>query len=99
MSLGSEGKRNAQPNVKNSRSLGEKGVQSKDVQQGVEYISGCSSATHLAISKVQKRSTLLSSSGASTSSSTQMGAGFVKNTANKTASAVSACSPPSLTLP
>ena len=30
-------------------------MQSKDVQQGVEYISDSSSANHLAISKVQKR--------------------------------------------
>ena len=42
----------------------------------------------------QKRSTLVSSSGASTSSKTQMGAGFERNTANKRDNAVSACSPP-----
>src|SRR6185437_3045462 len=43
---------------------------------------------------VQKRSTLASSSGASTSSSTQIGAGLVRKTAKSKASAVSACSPP-----
>jgi hypothetical protein len=37
---------------------------------------------------------LWSSSGASTSSSTQIGAGLVRNTAKISASAVSACSPP-----
>src|SRR3954449_9747717 len=37
---------------------------------------------------------LWSSSGASTSSSTQIGAGLVRNTAKMSASAVSACSPP-----
>ena len=42
----------------------------------------------------QKRSTLASSSGASTSSSTQIGDGLVRNTAKISASAVSACSPP-----
>src|SRR5471030_2902799 len=42
----------------------------------------------------QKRSTLWSSSGASTSSSTQIGAGLVRNTAKISAKAVSACSPP-----
>jgi hypothetical protein len=45
-------------------------------------------------SRSQKRSTLWSSSGASTSSSTQIGAGLVRNTAKISASAVSACSPP-----
>src|SRR5918911_1607233 len=45
-------------------------------------------------SRSQKRSTLWSSSGASTSSSTQIGAGLVRNTAKMRASAVSACSPP-----
>src|SRR5438045_3744457 len=42
----------------------------------------------------QKRSTLASSSGASTSSSTQIGAGLVRNSAKINAIAVSACSPP-----
>ncbi len=42
----------------------------------------------------QKRSTLASSSGASTSSSTQIGAGLVRKTANSSDKAVSACSPP-----
>ena len=42
----------------------------------------------------QKRSTLLSSRGASTSSRTQIGAGFVKNAENIKARAVKACSPP-----
>src|SRR5512141_1903244 len=45
-------------------------------------------------SRSQKRSTLWSSSGASTSSSTQIGAGLVRNTAKIKAMAVSACSPP-----
>ena len=45
-------------------------------------------------SRVQKRSTLASSRGASTSSKTHMGAGFVKNTPKRSASAVNACSPP-----
>mgnify|MGYP004073766061 CR=1 FL=1 len=43
---------------------------------------------------VQNRSTLASSKGASTSSNTQIGAGFVRKTANSKASAVNACSPP-----
>src|SRR6202041_1198314 len=43
---------------------------------------------------LQKRSTLASSSGASTSSSTQTGAGLTRNTAKIRAMAVSACSPP-----
>ena len=43
---------------------------------------------------VQKRSTLASSSGASTSSSTQIGDGLVRNTAKISARAVSDCSPP-----
>ena len=42
----------------------------------------------------QNRSTLLSSRGASTSSKTQIGAGFVKNAENIKANAVRACSPP-----
>ena len=42
----------------------------------------------------QKRVTLASSSGASTSSSTQIGAGFARNTAKISASAVRVCSPP-----
>ena len=45
-------------------------------------------------SKLQNRSTLASSSGASTSSSTQIGAGLQRNTAKISDSAVSACSPP-----
>ena len=45
-------------------------------------------------SRSQKRPTLASSSGASTSSSTQIGAGFARNTAKISASAVSVCSPP-----
>ena len=44
--------------------------------------------------RLQKRSTLVSSSGASTSSRTQIGAGFDKKTANKRDSAVKACYPP-----
>src|SRR5438094_9854693 len=48
----------------------------------------------MSATKRQKQSTLASSSGASTSSSTQIGAGLVKNTAKISASAVSACSPP-----
>ena len=50
----------------------------------------------LAISstRLQKRSTLVSSSGASTSSRTHIGAGFDKKTANKSDNAVNACSPP-----
>src|ERR1043166_3876020 len=50
----------------------------------------------LAISSIsrQKRSTLASSSGASTSSSTQIGEGLVRNTAKMSASAVNAFSPP-----
>ena len=44
--------------------------------------------------RVQKRSTLASSSGASTSSSTQIGDGLVRNTAKISAMAVSDCSPP-----
>ena len=42
----------------------------------------------------QNLSTFASSSGASTSSSTQIGEGFVKNTAKIRDNAVSACSPP-----
>ena len=42
----------------------------------------------------QNRTIFESSSGASTSSSTQIGAGFVKKTANMIANAVKACSPP-----
>ena len=45
-------------------------------------------------SKSQNLTTFESSSGASTSSKTQIGAGLVKNTAKIMASAVSACSPP-----
>src|SRR3569832_568308 len=45
-------------------------------------------------SRSQKRSTLWSSSGASTSSSTQIGAGLVRNTAKIKAMAVSANTPP-----
>jgi len=50
----------------------------------------------LAISstRLQKRSTFVSSRGASTSSRTQIGAGFDKKTANRSDKAVSACSPP-----
>ena len=44
--------------------------------------------------KVQNLVTLASSSGASTSSKTQMGAGFVKKTAKTNDKAVRACSPP-----
>ena len=50
--------------------------------------------TNMRSSKSQKRSTFASSSGASTSSSTQIGAGFVRNRAKISATAVSACSPP-----
>src|SRR3569623_128744 len=49
-------------------------------------------------SMLQKRSTLASSSGASTSSSTQIGAGCDRNTAKISAMAVSACSPPDIRL-
>ena len=42
----------------------------------------------------QKRVTFASSNGASTSSSTQIGEGFVKNIANTNDKAVKACSPP-----
>ena len=45
-------------------------------------------------SRSHSRSTLASSSGASTSSSTQTGAGWQRNTAKISESAVSACSPP-----
>ena len=45
-------------------------------------------------SRLQNRSTLASSSGASTSSSTHTGAGLQRNTAKISAMAVSACSPP-----
>src|SRR5207302_877805 len=45
-------------------------------------------------SSSQKRSTLASSSGASTSSRTQIGAGLVRKMAKISATAVSACSPP-----
>ena len=48
----------------------------------------------ISCSRLQNRSTLWSSSGASTSSSTQIGDGLVRNTAKISASAVSACSPP-----
>ena len=48
----------------------------------------------IASSRLQKRSTLWSSSGASTSSSTQMGEGLVRNTAKISDRAVSVCSPP-----
>ena len=48
----------------------------------------------IASRRSQKRSTLESSSGASTSSSTQIGEGLVRNTAKISDSAVSACSPP-----
>src|SRR2546430_3167639 len=51
-------------------------------------------ALPISSSRSQKRSILWSSSGASTSSSTQIGAGLVRNTAKMSASAVSACSPP-----
>ena len=44
--------------------------------------------------RLQKRSTFASSSGASTSSSTQIGDGLVKNTAKINDIAVKACSPP-----
>ena len=44
--------------------------------------------------RLQKRSTFVSSSGASTSSRTQIGAGFDKKTANKSEKAVKACSHP-----
>ena len=46
----------------------------------------------------QKRSTLASSNGASTSSSTQTGAGLARKTAKISAMAVSACSPPLIRL-
>ena len=46
----------------------------------------------------QKRSTLASSSGASTSSSTQTGAGLARKTPKINAAAVSACSPPLIRL-
>ena len=49
---------------------------------------------HISSSKSQNRVTLASSSGASTSSSTQIGAGLTKNTPKISASAVSVCSPP-----
>jgi cation transporter-like permease len=45
-------------------------------------------------SNMQNRSTLMSSSGASTSSSTHTGAGLQRNTAKISDNAVSACSPP-----
>ena len=45
-------------------------------------------------SKLQNLVTLASSRGASTSSKTQIGEGFVKNTANIKDRAVKACSPP-----
>ena len=45
-------------------------------------------------SKLQNLVTLASSSGASTSSRTQIGDGFVKNTAKIKDKAVRACSPP-----
>ena len=45
-------------------------------------------------SRSQNRVTLASSNGASTSSSTQIGAGLARNTAKISASAVSVCSPP-----
>ena len=48
----------------------------------------------MASSRSQKRSTLASSSGASTSSRTHKGAGLVRNRAKINATAVSACSPP-----
>jgi hypothetical protein len=48
----------------------------------------------MSVSSVQKRSTLASSSGASTSSRTQSGAGLQRKTAKMRLSAVSACSPP-----
>src|SRR5436305_375848 len=48
----------------------------------------------MSFTSAQKRSTFRSSSGASTSSSTQIGAGLVMNTANSSDNAVSACSPP-----
>ena len=44
--------------------------------------------------KLQNLVTLASSNGASTSSKTQIGDGFVKNTAKTSDNAVSACSPP-----
>ncbi len=50
----------------------------------------------ISFSMLQKRSTLASSSGASTSSSTQMGAGRERNTAKISAAAVRACSPPDM---
>ena len=49
-------------------------------------------------SRSQKRSTLASSRGASTSSSTQIGEGLARNTAKISAVAVSACSPPEIRL-
>ena len=45
-------------------------------------------------SRLQNLVTFASSSGASTSSKTQIGEGLVKNTAKINESAVSACSPP-----
>ena len=45
-------------------------------------------------SKLQNLVTFASSNGASTSSNTQIGDGFVKNTAKIRDKAVSACSPP-----
>ena len=49
---------------------------------------------HISSNRSQKRVTLASSSGASTSSNTQIGAGFAKNTAKINAIAVKVCSPP-----
>ncbi|MNN91023.1 hypothetical protein D3C81_2090740 [compost metagenome] len=46
----------------------------------------------------QKRSTLASSSGASTSSRTQTGAGLARKTPKISAAAVRACSPPLIRL-
>ena len=52
----------------------------------------------ISFSILQKRSTLASSSGASTSSSTQIGAGLARNTPKISAAAVRACSPPDIRL-
>ncbi len=61
---------------------------------GDDQVAGVGFARPSRSSRSQKRSILASSSGASTSSSTQIGAGLVRNSAKISAMAVSACSPP-----
>ena len=50
----------------------------------------------ISLSMLQNRSTLASSRGASTSSSTQIGAGLARKTPKISAAAVRACSPPDI---